>query len=406
MMIMREQWGFSCAREIIFGLHAVKRLGSAVQKLGCKYPLVVTDQTVKDIGLLEGVNSALKDSGINYGLFDKSEPEPSISFVNDNYKKIRDKKYDAIIALGGGSVIDLGKAFAILISFGGNIADYLGEGKIPGPTVPIVAVPTTAGTGSSVSPTIVLTDKAANTKKGVRDNRLRPDFAIVDPLLTLSCPPFITACVGIDVLAHAVESYTAIPFEYLPVSPEEDDAVVYHGAYPLTDGIARDAITLVGKNLRIAVDQGRNIDARKNMALANIMAGMAFSNSGTTAVHAMALPLGAVSHAPHGLVNGLLLPHVLEYNIPVCAQRLTNIACWLGERIEGLSEFEAARKAVDHIKKLIIDVGLPSRMREIGVKESDIRAMAENTIQLESLLRLNPRKLSLEDIESIYRSAF
>ena len=152
-------------------------------------------------------------------------------------KEVRDKKYDAVIALGGGSVIDLGKAFAILISFGGNIADYLGEGKIPAPTVPIVAVPTTTGTGSSVSPTIVLTDKAANTKKGIRDNRLRPDFAIVDPLLTLSCPPFITACVGIDVLAHAVESYTAISFEYLPVSPEEDDAVVYHGAYPLTEGI-------------------------------------------------------------------------------------------------------------------------------------------------------------------------
>jgi len=405
-MIMREQWGFSCAREIIFGLNAVKRLGSAVRKLGCKYPLVVTDQTVKKIGLLEGVISPLKDSGIEYGLFDKSEQEPSISFVDIYYKEVKDKKHDAVIALGGGSVIDLGKAFAILISFGGNISDYLGEGKISGPTVPIVAIPTTAGTGSSVSPTIVLTDKAANTKKGIRDNRLRPDFAIVDPLLTLSCPPFITACVGIDVLAHAVESYTAIPFEYLPVSPEEDDAVVYHGAYPLTDGIARDAITLVGKNLRIAVDQGRNVDARKNMALANILAGMAFSNSGTTAVHAMALPLGAVSHAPHGLVNGLLLPHVLEYNIPVCAQRLTNIACWLGERIEGLSEFEAARKAVDHIKKLIIDVGLPSKMREIGVKESDIRAMAENTIQLESLLRLNPRKLSLEDIESIYRSAF
>jgi alcohol dehydrogenase len=405
-MIMREQWGFSCAREVIFGLNAVKRLGSAVGKLDCKYPLVVTDQTVKEIGLLEGIISVLKEAGIDHGIFDKAEQEPSITFVDDHFKTIRDKKHDAVIALGGGSVIDLGKAFAILISFGGDIADYLGEGKIPGPTVPIVAVPTTAGTGSSVSPTIVLTDKAADTKKGIRDNRLRPDFAIVDPLLTMTCPPFITACVGIDVLAHAVESYTAVPFEYLPVSPEEDDAVVYHGAYPLTDGLARDAITLVGENLRTAVDQGRNVGARKNMALANILAGMAFSNSGTTAVHAMALPLGAVSHAPHGLVNGLLLPHVLAYNIPVSAQRLANIASWLGESIEGLSEFEAAGKTVDHIKNLIIDVGLPSRMREIGVKESDIRPMAENTIQLESLLRLNPRKLSLEDIESIYRNAF
>lgn len=142
------------------------------------------------------------------------------------------------------------------------------------------------------------------------------------------------------------------------------------------------------------------------MALANILAGMAFSNAGATAVHAMALPLGAVSHAPHGLVNGLLLPHVLRYNLPVCADRLSNVAEWMGEKTAGLSAFDAALKAVDHIKRLIRDIGLPSKMRDIGVKESDIRPMAETTLQLESILRLNPRKLSLEDIESIYKRAY
>lgn len=404
-MFRREQWGFSCAREIIFGLHAADRLAGAVGKLACEYPLIVTDPTIRKVGLLDGVVSCLEGSGVAFGLFDRSEPEPSIAFVDASFQEIKNKKYDAVIALGGGSVIDLGKAFALLIAFGGQIADYVGEGKVPGYTVPIVAIPTTAGTGSSVSPTSVLTDAAANTKKGVRDNRLRPAFAIVDPLLTLSCPPFITACVGIDVLAHAVESYTAIPFAYLPVAPEEEDAVVYHGAFPLTDGNARDAIALVAQNLRTAVDQGRNVEARTNMALANILAGMAFSNAGATAVHAMALPLGAVSHAPHGLVNGLLLPHVLEYNLPVCADRLSNVAAWMGEKIDGLSRFDAALKAVDHIKRLIKDIGLPSKMKDIGVKESDIRPMAETTIQLESILRLNPRKLSLEDIESIYKRA-
>jgi alcohol dehydrogenase class IV len=156
----------------------------------------------------------------------------------------------------------------------------------------------------------------------------------------------------------------------------------------------------------VAVDQGANVEARTNMALANILAGMAFSNAGVTAVHAMAYPLGAVSHSPHGLVNGLLLPHVLEYNIPVCARQLANVARWMGETVDGLSAREAARKAVDRIKQLIVDVGLPSRMREIGVKESDIRSMAEATMGVTRLLRGNPRRVTADDLEAIYRSAF
>ena len=403
-MIMRQQWGFSCAHELIFGQNAVKRLGRVIKKLGCSSPLLITDPVIKELGLHIHAIESLIENNISYDILDNCQPEPSLDLINDSFKKIT-KKFDSVIGLGGGSVIDFAKALAILSTFGGNIEDYIGEGKLPGDAVPIIAIPTTAGTGSSVSPTIVLTDNRSNTKTGVRDNRLRPDFALVDPLLTLKCPPFITACVGIDVLTHAVESYTAIPFAYLPVSEEENENVVYHGSYPLTDGLARDAIGLVAQHLRIAVDQGGNVEARTQMALANILAGMAFSNSGTTAVHAMSMPLGAVSHAPHGLVNGLLLPHVLEYNIPICASRLADVARWLGEKIDGLSEFEAAHKAVAHIKQLIKDIGLPSRMGEIGVKESGLSGMAENSTKLVSLLRLNPRRLDQSSIEEIYRRA-
>ena len=210
----------------------------------------------------------------------------------------------------------------------------------------------------------------------------------------------------IDVLAHAVEAYIATSFAYLPLTPEEQETVLYHGSNPLTEGMARQAIILVEMNLGLAVDQGANVEARTNMALANILAGMAFSNAGVTAVHAMAYPLGAVSHSPHGLVNGLLLPHVLEYNVPVCAHQLANVARWMGEAVEGLSAREAARKAVDRIKQLILDVGLPSRMREIGVKESDIRPMAEATMGVTRLLRGNPRRVTADDLEAIYRRAY
>jgi len=405
-MDMREQFGFSCAREIVFGVNGINRLGRLVKKMGYTSSVVITDQGVKKAGLIDMVSAPLETEGIAFRLFEQGEPEPTIEVALKAYEWAKDGKHDVVIALGGGSVIDLGKAVAIMLSFGGNIADYFGEGKLPGTPLPVIAIPTTSGTGSSVSPASVLTDKAANVKRGISDNRIRPALALVDPLLTRSCPPFLTACTGIDVLAHAVESYTATSFAYLTLTPEEHETVLYHGSNPLTDVMARQAIMLVEMNLGLAVDQGANVEARTNMALANILAGMAFSNAGVTAVHAMAFPLGAVSHSPHGLVNGLLLPHVLEYNIPVCSRQLANVARWMGEAVEGLSAREAARKAVDRIKQLILDLGLPSRMRDIGVKESDIRPMAEATMGVTRLLRGNPRRVTAEDLEAIYRQAY
>ena len=269
-----------------------------------------------------------------------------------------------------------------------------------------MAIPTTAGTGSEVSPSSILTDVKANLKKGISDNKLRPRVAIVDPLLTLSCPPNVTAATGIDVLAHAIESYIAIHFAYLPLNPGEEDMVLYHGSYPLTECLALKAVELVGQNLKTAVEQGRNVEARVNMAMANVMAGIAFSNSGVTAVHAMAYPLGAISHAPHGVVNVLLLPYVMEYNLPVRIKELADVARALGEKVDGLSLREAALKSVSAVNELIRDIGLPTRMRDIGVKEKDIRPMAEATMQVTRLLRSNPRRVSIESLEEIYKSAF
>ena len=403
---MREQWGFSSAGEMVFGSNAVRRLGEKLDKNNLGSVILCTDPGVSRAGLLEPAVESLKESDIAYEVFEQGEPEPSVEIVNKAYEWAKNKKYDGIIGLGGGSSIDLAKALAVMLSFGGPVEQYFGEGKLPDKPKPIIAIPTTAGTGSSVTSASVLTDTKANLKIGISDNRLRPSLALVDPLLTLTCPPYLTACTGIDVLAHAIEAYTAISYQYLPLSPEEEQTVIYHGANPLADNLALQAISLVGQNLRLAVDQGSNIEARTNMALANIAAGMAFSNAGVTAVHAMAYPLGAYSHAPHGLVNGLLLPHVLEYNLPVCTPQLAQAARCLGQQTQGLSEREAAMKTITAIRELIKDIGLPSKMREIGIKEEHLRPMAEATLKVTRLLRSNPRKISADDLENIFKQAY
>jgi len=406
MDLQRNTWGYSICGDLIFGKHAIEKLGRTVKKLGGEKVLILTDQTIHKEGHLEKALTSLDGTGVKYEVFDRGKPEPSIEDVLKCAEFARKADFHILVSLGGGSIIDLGKAVAVLTGHGGHPQDYFGEGKVPGPVAPLIAVPTTAGTGSEISPSSILTDVQNNLKKGIADNKLRPTVAIVDPLLTITCPPHVTAATGIDVLAHAIESYMAIDYAYLPLKAGEEDTVLYHGSNPLTDCLAQRGIEMVAENLRIAVDQGQNIEARVNMAMANVITSLAFTNSGVTAVHAMAYPLGAVSHAPHGVVNGLLLPHVMEYNIPVRSKRLAKIAQLMGVNSQGMSEREAAKRAVNAVSELIEDVALPKRMRDIGVKEEDIRPMAEATMDITRLLRGNPRRVTADNLEEIFKRAY
>jgi len=403
---VRNTWGFSICKELVFGRNAAHKVGKIIKRLGAKNPFFITDQGIREAGQLEKILTALEENGLKCEIFDQGEPEPSVEKVIECSELAKKGNYDVFLCVGGGSIIDLGKAVAVLVSHGNHPEDYFGEGKVPGPVLPIVAIPTTAGTGSEVSPSAVLTDTKANLKRGISDNKLRPTVAVVDPLLTLSCPPHLTAATGIDVLAHAIESYMAINFAYLILPPAEEDTVLYHGSNVLTDCMAIQAIELVCHNLRVAVDQGQNVEARENMSMASVLAGMAFSNSGVTAVHAMAYPLGAITHAPHGVVNGLLLPYVMEYNVTVSSRRMAEIARVMGVKTQGTSERETAQSAVEEVYRLVQDIGLPSRMRDIGVKENDIRSMAEATMGVTRLLRNNPRRVTVDDLEQIFKRAF
>lgn len=399
---MRNVWNFSTAGKLVFGNNAIQGLGKLMQSLTEKTTLVITDPGIKAAGILETALAAMKQEGVSYVVYDQSEPEPRVEKAVEAYEFAKNQNCGAIIGLGGGSSIDLSKVVAILLTYGGSPKDYFGEFQVPGPVLPLVAIPTTSGTGSEVTPAAVLTDLQANLKIGISDNFIRPLIALVDPMLTVKMPPAVTASTGIDALAHAVEAYTAIGYEYLLAEGE----ALYQGTNDLTDALAVKAIKLISENLRLAVDQGQNVEARSNMALGSVLAGMAFSNAGVGAAHAIAYPVGAVTHAPHGVLCGLLLPHVMEYNVPVALDRFTRIAELMGENINGLDQFEAAMLSVKAVKRLINDVKITATLRGLGVAEEKLPELAEKTLVVGRLLRNNPRRLAASDIEGILRNAY
>ena len=355
-------------------------------------------------GLDLKLREPLAASNIALEMFGGGEPEPPFRIVQACLDAAREFRPDVLVALGGGSNMDLAKIVATLLANGGAIPDYLGDDKIPGPVWPLICVPTTAGTGSEVSAATVLTDTDNKMKVGILSNYLRPRVALVDPLMTVSCPPKVTADSGIDALTHAIEAFTAVDNAVFPLPPGE--RTCYQGRHPLGDLLAEKAIALVGQYLRRAVANGHDLEAREGMALAATLAGLAFSNVGVAAVHAMEYPVGGAVHCSHGCGNGLLLPWVMRFNLPARVPAFSRIAQLLGEDISGLTEQQAADRAVATVDKLRADIGIPARLRELGVKQEQLRGFAELAFGLKRVLRVNPREVSVEDLEGIYRAAW
>jgi alcohol dehydrogenase class IV len=265
-------------------------------------------------------------------------------------------------------------------------------------------VPTTAGTGSEVSAASVLTDTDQQIKVGILSNYLRPRVAAVDPLLTVSCPPKVTADSGIDALTHAIEAYTAVDNAVFPLPPGE--RTVYQGRHPMADCLAEKAIALIGANLRRAVADGTDADAREGMSLGATLAGLAFSNVGVAVVHALEYPVGGATHCSHGAGNGLLLPFVMRFNLAARLKEFATITRLLGEDTAGLNEKQAAERAVTTVERLRRDIGIPQRLSELGVREGQLRPFAEKAFGIKRILRVNPRPVTVEDLEGILRSAF
>ncbi len=401
---MRQTWTFHSAGQILFGRDAVRQLGEVAGRLRARRVLVATDRILEKAGLLDRVRAPLIEAGVAVEAFTGGEPEPSLRAAEACIDVGRHFRPDAVLGLGGGSNMDLAKITAVVLTHGGSPRDYVGDDRLPGPVHNLICVPTTAGTGSEVSAASVLTDTDNHIKVGVLSNYLRPQVALVDPLLTLSCPPKVTADSGIDALTHAIEAYTAVDNAAFPLPPGE--RTVYQGRHPLADCLAEKAIFLVGTHLRRAVADGSDVEAREGMALAATLAGLAFSNVGVAVVHALEYPVGGATHCSHGAGNGLLLPFVMRFNLPARLREFATIARLLGEDVTGLDEQRGAERAVTAVERLRRDIGIPQRLRDLGVRAEQLRPFAEKAFGIRRILRVNPRPVTAEDLEGILRSAF
>ena len=387
MAVGEQVFGFFIPTVTLMGVGAHKEIGKQVKVLGGKKPFICTDKGITKAGITQKIVDLVKqDAGVDCVVFDQTVPNPTDTNVHDGLKLFQEKKCDLIISLGGGSSHDCGKGIGIVSTNGGHIRDYEGVDKSKKAMPPFIAINTTAGTASEMTRFCIITNTSNHVKMAIVDWRVTPNVAINDPLLMAGMPPALTAATGMDALTHAVEAYVSII------------------ATPVTDACALMAIELIAKNLRAAVANGADMVARDNMAYAEYLAGMAFNNASLGHVHAMAHQLGGFYDLPHGACNAILLPHVEAFNLIAKVDRFVDIAKAMGENVAGLSPRAAADKALEAIKKLSADVGIPAGLAQLGVKEKDLKTMAENA-QKDACGLTNPRCPTLDDVIQIYKWA-
>jgi alcohol dehydrogenase class IV len=380
---------FRTAPRIVMGTGAIGQLGQEASNLSLRgnRALIVTDKGVIGAGLIQPVEKSLKSSRIKYAVFDAVEPDPRYEIVTECLEQIHLEKANLIIGIGGGSPIDIAKTSAVMATNKGDITEYFGIDLVPKPGLPTIMVPTTAGTGSEVTPIAILSDEAEKLKKGIVSPHLFPAVALLDPQLTLGLPPHITAATGMDALIHAIEAYTSV------------------NATSITDILAFRATELLYHNIRTAFANGNNLEARSKMLEGSLLAGMAFANAGVTAVHAFAYPIGAEFHIPHGVANTLMLPHVMRFNLLGNVPKFALIAAAFRLCTEGLDELGVAELFVGAIERLAEDLRVPRHLSEFGVTEGDISHLAEGVMKVTRLLANNPRIISLQDAKEIYKKA-
>ncbi|MDD5474940.1 MAG: iron-containing alcohol dehydrogenase [Syntrophales bacterium] len=385
---MNEIFTFTGAKKIVFGRGAIEGLAGAIGELRGSKPFVVMDANLAATGLADQVREHLVREGLKTVFFNEINGEPLLETADKGAKAARKAKADIVVGIGGGSAMDAAKAMAVIAGNNGRAVDYLGLNRIPGPGLPKIMIPTTAGTGSEVTFTSVFIRKNLKKKEGMNSPFLYPEMAILDPLLTLSLPPEFTATTGIDALCHAIESFTSVQ------------------ASPMSELISLEAIRLIAGNIRTSVHNGSDIDAREGMLLGSLYAGLGLANAGVTAVHSLSYPLGGRYGISHGLANTVLLPAVMRFNLPGALEKLAAIAEAMGEMVDDLSPRDAALCAVDAVEDLIFDCGVDSGMEMLGIEEDDFQELAAMAMTVARPLANNPRNISLEDAVEIYHEAF
>jgi alcohol dehydrogenase class IV len=384
-MTMERTLALQLPRKLAFGANCLASAAEWVGSLNPAAVLIVTSPPVRK--LCDPLVAALGSQGRRVQIWDGVLQEPHVDDLAAAIAVARECRAELVIGLGGGSVMDVAKLVAALLDGRQQIADVFGIGKLAGRTIPLLCVPTTSGTGSEVSPIAIVQDSADGLKKGVISPHLVPDAAFVDPVLTIGMPPAVTAATGLDALTHCIEAYAN------------------KQAHSLVDTWALEGIRRIARSLPVAFADGTNVEARTDVSLGSMYGGLCLGPVNTAAVHALAYPLGSDFGVAHGTSNAVLLPHVLEFNLPAAPQRYADIARALGVAGEGTA-IEVAQRGVEFLRALNRRCGIPAHIAMLGVPESAIDRMAHSALTVQRLLQQNPRVVTLDDARDIYRRAY
>jgi alcohol dehydrogenase class IV len=383
-----ELFEYQTRTRVVYGPGIVKDIGFEASKLGGTKAIIVTDRVLRSIGLVDRVVRGLEESGVALaGIYDDVPPNSEVGVVEMGAQYARGQGCDVLIAVGGGSVIDTAKGMAVLLTLGGSLLDYQGVGVVTQPLLPLIAMPTTAGTGSEVTLAAVIKDDASGLKLEFNSPYMMPNVAVLDPEMTITLPPMLTAATGMDALTHAIEAY------------------VSNQAEPITDALGIHAIGMIAQALPAAVKNGGDLEARGEMLLAACIAGLSFSNALCGIVHAMAHACGGRYGVPHGVANSILLPYGMEFNLDSCPERFADIAVAMSAATKRASVQRAARLSVAAVRKLSADIGLPRRLRDVGVKADGIPQLAEDALA-DAMMISNPRPAELPDVIHLLQQAY
>lgn len=388
-MKLPEYFEFLCRTKVIFGNGTLKETGKQAVALGAKKAFIVHDPIVKDLGLLEPMKTAIEGDEVDVvGMFSEIPPNSEVTLVKKGYEQAKKAKADVLVVIGGGSAIDTAKCMNILLTEGGDLmADHQGTYLLQRPLMPMIAIPTTAGTGSEMSFAAVIKDAAQKLKISFVSPYLAPNVAVLDPEVVSTMPPKLAAMTAMDALTHCIESLHSI--NHQPVS----DALALHG------------IRMISENIRESCANGKNLEARGNMLIAANIAGLAFSQAWVGIVHAIAHALGGYCNVPHGLANAIILPYGMEYNMDYAAAQYAHAARAWGMDIERGKEGDAVRQLIETLKSLLTELQIPAKLRDAGVKEEDLAKVAEDSMMDGSMYN-NPREAAQEDVEAILKKAF
>lgn len=373
---------FHAPTRLVFGMGAVAQVGPEIKAQGATNVLVVTDAGIEKAGLLTGVTESLAEAGLRCGIFKEVEANPDIATVGRGVEAFRAQGADALVAVGGGSAMDAAKGIGVMAAHSGRLLDYEGTNKVPGPIAPLLAVPTTCGTGSEVTFISVITDPERNWKMSLRSVHITPKVAVIDPLLYSKLPGPIIAATGMDAMTHAIESFTN------------------RNVQPFADALDIQAVSIIGRSIREAVANA-NLPAISDMAYGATMAGMGFTNTILGIVHAMSHPITCYYGVPHGVANAILLPYVMEFNLIGAPDRFARIAEALGEPIVGLTPMQAGRVAVEAVRELNDDLDIPADFADWAFDDDKIELMADDAMKSGNI-PINPRRVNRDQIVALY----